>query len=452
MAPKMSREELEAEILAYGKKARTLKGHLTRRIDTANAAVEMAEDARPSETLLESLRALLEKLRDQLDKAVRMIRYVQDLDGQAGGANFDHYEDSMAEEQKRAAVAENGLLRAIAYQEDALRPRQPAAAQAGPGNERYKPNEALKPALILRAHSPVELRIWVQKFEAFFVASRLHLAPIQEQHAYFRACVDEPLLARFNSRIGANTMVLEDPALPAAESCMQFLKEEFKDQHPLVSRRHDFFKEMQKPGEQFSDWAIRLKRLGDEAELVACTEDDLYVMRYLTGGLDERLRRRLLRVENPSKVLLDKEIQRYEAETKSLKATAPPAAASAAAVEKGRTQGGGPGPGARRTDGQVLYSDRLAAFRKEGRCPRCGDRKEKDTKHDCRARGKNCSACGRDGHLAAVCFKEMDKKAAGGAKAKSNEVKRGPVEGSDTEDEGYAPTSVNALNLAAQQF
>ena len=75
--------------------------------------MEMADKARPSEMLLESLCDLLVKLRDQLDKDIKMIRYVQDLDGQAGGQHSDHYVELMAVEQKRAAVAENSLLHAI---------------------------------------------------------------------------------------------------------------------------------------------------------------------------------------------------------------------------------------------------------------------------------------------------------------------------------------------------
>lgn len=456
------RDQLAAEILATGKTVVSLKGWLTRAIDTGTAAAAMADEARPSETLLDTLRELRQKVKDQLEKVLTAVRHIQDLDSQIDGANFDRYEATLLAETARAHDCDIELLRVTAAIEDALRPQQPAPQRAGPApDNRYKPNEALRPSLLLRQHTPVELKVWIQKFEAFFVASRLRLAPIQEQQAYFRACVEESLLARFNDRIQANTAVLPNPNMPGEENCIQFLKEEFRDQHPLVSRRYNFFKDAQKPGQLFSDWSIGLKKIGDEAELVRCTEDDIYLMRYLTGGYDERLRRRLLRVENPTRILLDREVQKYEAEMNSLKTmAAPAAAASAAAAETGQSgnagQAGQAGGGKKKGGRTDSYAEKFKAFDRENRCPKCGEKKGPGGQHNCAVGNKECAGCGKRGHLQSVCFKSQQKQAGGGPKqpaatAKAAERRSGYA--SDDSDSGadYAAVAANGVSAGAQR-
>jgi len=446
--------ELNVEILSVGKTIVSLKGWLTRAINSAVAAAGMADNARPSETLLDTLRDMRAKVQDALDKDLQAVKYIQELDSQVDGTNFDHYEATLSTEIKRASDCEVELLRVIAKYEDALRPRMPAPQAAHAPDNRYKPNEALRPEKLLRQHTPVELKLWIQKFEAFFVASRLRLAPIQEQQAYFRACVEEALMARFNDRIGANTAVLPNPQMPGDESCIQFLKEEFRDQHPLVSRRYNFFKETQKPGQAFSDWAISLKRYGDEAELVRVTEDDIYVMRYLTGGYDERLRRRLLRVEEPTRILLDREVQRYEAEVNSLKTYAPPAAAaaSAAAAETGLQKNVGGGGAAKKKGGRTdFFNERFKAFEKENRCPKCGDKKGPGGQHNCSVGNKECEGCGKRGHLLKVCFKSQQAGQKQTATAKATDGRPGFEMGDSDSGEDYAGPSANSVGAGTQR-
>eukprot|EP00095_Tigriopus_kingsejongensis_P006217 maker-scaffold666_size115941-snap-gene-0.10 protein:Tk06217 transcript:maker-scaffold666_size115941-snap-gene-0.10-mRNA-1 annotation:"AGAP001242-PA" len=61
------------------------------------------------------------------------------------------------------------------------------AAYAPPAPRITKPNEALKPQSLTRDNTPVEFRFWIEKFPAYYTTSRMELATIPEQQAYFRS-------------------------------------------------------------------------------------------------------------------------------------------------------------------------------------------------------------------------------------------------------------------------
>ena len=87
---------------------------------------------------------------------------------------------------------------------------------------------------------------------------------------------------------------------------MSLLEEGFKLQYPLLRRQVEFFESKQQKGQTFSDWATKLKALGDEAALATLDPDPVYVMRYLTGTCDEKLREKFLQQEEPTMERLDK--------------------------------------------------------------------------------------------------------------------------------------------------
>ena len=83
-----------------------------------------------------------------------------------------------------------------------------ATHDAGPRSS-TKPNEALCPKKLSRDCTPVELNIWVESFKAYYVSGRLELASVGEQQAYFRACIEAPLVARISGRVTPDTPVLQ---------------------------------------------------------------------------------------------------------------------------------------------------------------------------------------------------------------------------------------------------
>ena len=103
-------------------------------------------------------------------------------------------------------------------------------------------------------------------------------------------------------------------------SCMQLLEDEFLLEYPLIFRQVEFFESSQQKGQLFSDWTAKLKALGDEASLNSLTTDDIYVMSYLTGTIDEKLHEKFLKEPQPNVELLNRITHQHEVAASSIKA------------------------------------------------------------------------------------------------------------------------------------
>ena len=103
----------------------------------------------------------------------------------------------------------------------AVQPAVAAAAGRAP-----KINNHLKPFILTKDHTPVELKSWVDRFRTYFSTSRMDLCTIIEQQAYFRSCLDSFLDDRIINKIDANTPVFG--AQPADDCCVNTLEEIFR--------------------------------------------------------------------------------------------------------------------------------------------------------------------------------------------------------------------------------
>ena len=63
-----------------------------------------------------------------------------------------------------------------------------------------------------------------------------------------------------------------------------------------------------------------MRALGNEADLTQLTTDDIYIMRYLTGVCDEKLREKFLKEAKPTLKPLDKVAHQHEVAESSVKA------------------------------------------------------------------------------------------------------------------------------------
>ena len=81
---------------------------------------------------------------------------------------------------------------------------------------------------------------------------------------------------------------------------MDLLRDKFLVQHPLFSRRLDFFNFKQSNGQAFTDWYQKLRKKGDEVDLAAMTVNDLYAMRSFTGITDNDLKKEFLKQTDKS--------------------------------------------------------------------------------------------------------------------------------------------------------
>ena len=258
-----NKELIEAKLASH----RGYQANLTRKLNTADRVLAQANTLGASNTLkdqLEDCQRLLQIAFDKVEDSFHALQAVDDP------KQFQVYEDKIDNELIRIQKTREALTEMIANFELELAPR-PTTRAAGPataGGHRPKPNEALKPKPLSRDSNPVELTAWIEQFTAYFVSSRLEEATFVELHAHFRACLDAYLNSRLHPLAQPNTPVLEDPA-NVTKCCVELLRDEFLIQHPLFSRRLDFFNFKQSSGQAFSDWYQKLKKKGDVADF-AC--------------------------------------------------------------------------------------------------------------------------------------------------------------------------------------
>lgn len=91
---------------------------------------------------------------------------------------------------------------------------------------------------------------------------------------------------------------------------------------PKFVRRYEFFSSTQAQGQAFSDWTVRLRQLGNEADIQAMTLEEHYVMCYTCGITDEKLCDKFFEKADPSMADLEEIVAAYEAakaKSKSLK-------------------------------------------------------------------------------------------------------------------------------------
>ena len=362
---------------------RILKGHLTRKISSAEKAIEDAGTI-PSSHAGQELLEYLKKIQDQYDKIENMYNQLMEMDSE----NFDRYNDeATAEANRRDAIASK--IRRSLWTSGSTPRRLPESAPAEGSGARVKPNRSLEPDKLCRDHNMVEMKSWMRKFKAWYSSSSMELATLQEQQAYFRRVIDVNLENKLSPSIQEDTPIFGSES---QVSCMRLLEEEFLLQYPLLTRRVDFFESQQTKGQLFSDWSAQLRALGDEASLTSLTTSDIYVMRYLTGTIDKKLREKFLKEEKPTVELLDKIAHQHEV-----------AASSMRVMDNNRAEA----KFVRQGQGYEAQGRRHVPSMKElieqRCCTRCGN--PDHTSNTCSHKNSICFGCQYEGHLKKVCQK-----------------------------------------------
>ena len=262
--------------------------------------------------------------------------------------------------------------------------------------------------------TPVEFSSWVMRFSAYYASSNMRNCSLGEQQAYFKACIDSYLEARIQDRILPVTPVLPTDG---SISCIDLLNEEFLLIHPIFARRLEFFQAKQGHNQNFTDFAQKLQKKGDEADLASLDLNDVYVMRFLTSCSNLKLRERFLKETNPSKNKLLHIAQNFEVSQRFVTAiNKSQGQVSAQQVSQGKknSQKG-------KKSGNSQDKGNSKAQNGKDRCRRCGTKNS--GAHECKGANATCYKCGKKGHLANVC-QSSDKSKSGSRANSANSTPR----------------------------
>ena len=223
----------------------------------------------------------------------------------------DRYVERMDE---ISATAEDILLklrREIQRFEEGNRPSVMAPQQQlqVANNQQAKSNEVLKPEILTREASPVELSNWIRRYNAYYAGSRMEKCTLPEQHFYFRSCIDAYLNERLDRNVTDGTPVLEERG---AVTLISLLRDEFLIIHPLFSRRLELFRSKQRSGVKYSDYLHSLIRKFEEASMTHTSMEELLILLMLNGLTDSKLRDILLRETQLTREKIIQMTQQYE--------------------------------------------------------------------------------------------------------------------------------------------
>lgn len=443
-------EERQARLKPFVRSITTSKRLLTRQITKAEDALQRAFLHKVSATVLDDLRqniVALKKANENVSDAFSEI-IVEDYDQFEEG-----YEKALQKEDGRTRSVLNNLVESCNEIENALADSEqkhaallaragtsasgkPSVAPPGyiappPAEVKCKPMTALKPHVLSKDVKPVEYRVWRKKFEAYFIASRMDHASIQEQQAHFLSCLNAVLSSNMNSKMTDKTAVLK-PEKKGDPTCLDFLEEEFKSLYPTHNRNYDYFTYVPPPGTTFSDAIRYLKRLGDEADLTSLKiPDDLHVFRIFSICQDRQLAHELSLLPKKDLISIENFVREWETSRRQLKHI--PAPGPSAKVQqtkavnfqtdadvnatttykRGRSQslstqrGSSSRPGSissgNSAPAQPSATGKPANTGRPGtsfRCFRCGNSSQN---HNCSAINAICGHCRKKGHFKGVC-------------------------------------------------
>ena len=365
---------------------RSHKGHLTRHLKQLDRLVEFMATC-PNDNTIQGLMDEQAAVQTQFNTLESLYTQLIDSGTPEDVESCAKRLDEMAD-QRTAALEKVSVALAAAQPS----PRPPVNTQSTVGLHKPKVQEALRPFKLKTNHTPVDLRSWLGKFQAYFTSSGLHAYSAQEQHAFLFNCMTPDL----EVRIKENDNFTQDMPLysddDSVSGVMTLLETEFLQAYPLFNRRLDFFRLKQAQGQTFSDFMLKLKQKGEEADLHKLNTEELYIFRYITGASDITLRERFLKLADPTLDDLKRAVRAYEVGLKA-----------ARGMDRENNRGmlvkGKKGQQRNKLPKELLNT-----------CLRCGKRGHKSKECDKNRDDLTCSACKKKGHVSNVCLQQWKAK------------------------------------------
>ena len=389
-------ESFHVDIPQLKRRIAANKGVLTQKINLSRNVISLANSTTPpTASAVSELEACREAVKTALDRLQCLYVTLMEYDVED---HLTRNEQSMGVENSRALEILNQIAAAIQRGAQRQPSRNSASSQTSDQvRPRVKANDALKPFILTRDHTPVEMRTWLRKFKSYYSSSNMKFAPLADQQAYFRNCIDSYLDTRINGTVREDTPIYREGDDTIEITCEEIIVNEFAARFPILTRRYLFFKSEQESNQLCSDWVASLRALEDEANLADMTTEQLYVMKIICGTKDAKLREKFLKEDKPTMDIINKIIGQHESITTSVKTITNQDVPVNRVQNQNKSQGG--------RAGQSLNNMTRQELIKRGHCSKCGfpdcDRSR------CRAANATCNynGCNRKGHFWRMCIK-----------------------------------------------
>ena len=213
-----SEEERKSEYDRLKASIRGHKSHVTRRTKWTTTSVKALSTPAGDEGMVNSL----------MEEITSMKKYISDMDDifktmtALRPAKQEEVDRSAEEVYDKIDTLENEVLDAIAQyrQRQQVTPRG-APAAANNNNRPTKPEESLKPKILMRSFSPMEYTLWKEEFTAYFNSGDLGRRDIEIQRAQLNVLLDSDMKMALRDKVDARTAIM------GRNGCLDALEQEF---------------------------------------------------------------------------------------------------------------------------------------------------------------------------------------------------------------------------------
>lgn len=141
----------------------------------------------------------------------------------------------------------------------------------------FKSSSDIKPGVLSAEAEPFELRLWVDRFKAYFLAAHVDTLDLMGQKNVFLSFIDADLAVSVEDTVSDASSI---------SKCYSALEEHFLEIKPLFTRRLALFR-ITKGGRTFKEFVADVRRKSREAELNSITASQLQVFIVLAGCRDD---------------------------------------------------------------------------------------------------------------------------------------------------------------------
>ena len=312
----MSTEEddnkLSAVRLAF--KLRSNKGHLTRYIKEAEGQIVSHErsPSLASESGLTKVRAKIVAKLDEMDEIVTLLAdlYTEEEIVTLEGTSIDT--------EKKVTEINTKIDTCITSNRDKISRHETGSRdenEEGDGEEdtqekrpHFKAISEMKPSILKGDSSREDFRIFMEQYAAYYTASNFGSASKEVQSAFLFNVLDNEIRSRLVEKLDK----IEDNNLITFELQMEYLKEIFTEKIPIFATRISVFNSKQHNDESFSAMKARMFTDWRSADMNTIEPDQLWVLKLTSSVTDEKLKEKLLELNDPDEEKIVAVARAYE--------------------------------------------------------------------------------------------------------------------------------------------
>lgn len=280
---------MEAKIAKAKASLKAYKGHVSRKVNSLNRSIQgMSDPALLSIAIIsvieEQLQALVSSLSRYEGSLAILCDHIEEEHYVTFAAEFEEVTSQVDGIQGEVFSIIQGFHKAHSTTNDTNLP-------AGTSKHTNKVLSALKPDELVANSSLTDFKQWRLQFDDYYNANGMENFGHREQRAHLRSCLSVHV---------QNTLVhlLDIDDTNTVQDTLNALQQYYEEALNLMTRRLHFQQCKQEPGETFSDFLIRLRLLGDNAELDNLSYEDRLASHIVAFIHDKDLQKELLKMDD----------------------------------------------------------------------------------------------------------------------------------------------------------